>query len=144
MSGFLIAVISGCLMSVQGIFNTGVSKQAGMFTTASFVQFIALLVCLAAWFITGKDGSFQELFAIERKYMLLGGALGAFITITVVKAMGHLGPERATMVIVVAQMLCSYLVELLGLFGVEKVAFEWKKVIGVMVAALGIVIFNKS
>ena len=52
--------------------------------------------------------------------MLLGGVMGAFITWTVVKSMDGLGPARATLLIVVTQILVSYLVELFGLFGVEK------------------------
>ena len=56
------------------------------------------------------------MFSIDRKYMLLGGVMGAFITWTVVKSMDGLGPARATLLIVVTQILVSYLVELFGLF----------------------------
>ena len=33
MTGFLIAVLSGTLMSVQGVFNTQVTKTAGMWVS---------------------------------------------------------------------------------------------------------------
>jgi len=74
--------------------------------------------------------------------MLLGGAIGAFITITVVKSMDSLGPARAAMLIVIAQLIIAYVIELMGLFGVEKQPFEWRKVIGMAVAIAGIVIFK--
>lgn len=73
MWGILIAIISGALMSIQGVFNTGVTKQTGIWVSASFVQFTALLVCLGAWIFTGRQSGFQELFRIDNKYMLLGG-----------------------------------------------------------------------
>lgn len=38
MIGFLIAVISGLLMSVQGVFNTQVTKTTGMWVANAFVQ----------------------------------------------------------------------------------------------------------
>ena len=41
MIGFLIAVISGLLMSVQGVFNTQVTKTTGMWVANAFVQFTA-------------------------------------------------------------------------------------------------------
>lgn len=74
--------------------------------------------------------------------MLLSGVIGAFITITVVKAMGSLGPARAAMLIVAAQLAVAWLIELLGLFGVEKQAFEWRKLLGMVISIAGIVIFK--
>ncbi len=74
--------------------------------------------------------------------MLLGGVIGAFITFTVVKSMSQLGPAKAVLLIVVSQLLVAYLIEVFGIFGVEKVGFEWKKVIGMLLAITGIVIFK--
>lgn len=142
MLGMIIAIISGALMSVQGVFNTGVTKQTSIWVASAFVQLTALIVCVAAWFITGRDGSFGTLFKIDHKYMLLGGAMGAFITFTVVKSMQSLGPAKAVMLIVTTQLLAAYLIELFGLFGVEKVPFEWKKLIGFVLTIIGIVIFK--
>ena len=52
--------------------------------------------------------------------MLLGGAIGAFITYTVIKSMDMLGPAKAVMLIVVAQLCVAYAIELMGIFGVES------------------------
>lgn len=86
MLGFLIALLSGALMSIQGVFNTQVTKTSGIWVANAFVQFTALLVCLAGWLITDRS-SFTSLWKVEPKYMLLGGAIGAFITYTVIKGM---------------------------------------------------------
>jgi len=82
------------------------------------------------------------LWQVEHKYTLLGGVIGAFITITVIKSMGSLGPAQATMLIVIAQLVVSYLVEILGLFGVEQQPFEWRKLLGTAVAIGGIILFK--
>lgn len=141
MIGFFIALISGALMSIQGVFNTQVTKSSSIWVANAFVQFTALLVCLAAWLFTDRS-SFGALFKVEPKYMLLGGAIGAFITYTVIRSMEMLGPARAVMLIVVAQLLVAYVIELLGWFGVEKQPLEWRKVIGMAVAIVGIVVFK--
>lgn len=141
MFGILIALISGALMSVQGVFNTGVTKETSIWVANCWVQFTALLFCLAAWLFTGRQ-SFTELFKVDHKYMLLGGILGALITFTVVHGMQSLGPARAVLLIVISQIVIAYVIELLGIFGVDKVAFEWKKLIGMCVAIVGIVIFK--
>ena len=55
MIGFFIALLSGALMSVQGVFNTQVTKTTGMWVSNAWVQLTAFAVCLAAWLIAGKN-----------------------------------------------------------------------------------------
>ena len=141
MIGLLIALISGALMSIQGVFNTQVTKSTSIWVANTFVQFTALLICLGAWIITDRS-SFSALLRVEPKYMLLDGAIGAFITDTVIKSMALLGPARAVMLIVIAQLIIAYVIELLGWFGIEKQPLEWRKVIGMLIAIAGIVIFK--
>lgn len=141
MIGFFIALISGALMSIQGVFNTQVTKASSIWVASAFVQISAFAVCMAAWLFTDRT-SFAALGKVEPKYMLLGGAIGAFITYTVIKSMEMLGPARAVMLIVIAQLIVAYVLELLGMFGVEKQPLEWRKVIGMLVAIAGIVIFK--
>ena len=124
MWGFIIALISGALMSIQGVFNTGITKSSSMWAANSWVQLTAFLVCVIAWFVTGKQ-NVMGMFHVENKYMLLGGVIGAFITMTVIKSMNSLGPAKAVLIIVISQIIVAYLIELFGLFGVDKVPFQW-------------------
>ena len=141
MIGFFIAVLSGALMSVQGVFNTQVTKTTGMWVSNAWVQFSALLLCLVAWLVAGRD-SFGAIAKVEPKYVLLGGVIGAFITYTVIQGMSALGPAKATMLIVIAQLTISWLIELCGMFGVEKADFSMRKLMGLLVAIAGVVLFE--
>jgi transporter family-2 protein len=141
MIGFFIAILSGALMSVQGVFNTQVTKASGIWITAAFVQFTALIVCVGAWLMTERT-SLGSLLSVQPKYMLFGGVIGAFITFTVIRGMEQLGPARAVMFIVVSQLLVAYAIELLGWFGVEKQPWEWRKAIGMGIMIVGVVVFK--
>lgn len=141
MIGFLIAILSGALMSVQGVFNTQVTKTAGMWVSNGWVQFTAFLVCVGAWLLTGRD-QVSALAKVEPKYLLLGGVIGAGITWTVIKSMEQLGPAKAALLIVFSQLIIAYVIELFGLFGVEKAELEWRKVIGMVIALIGVAIFQ--
>ena len=132
MWGILIALLSGALMSVQGVFNTEVTKQTSLWVSTGWVQLSAFLVCVAAWLFTGR----------EPVGTLLGGVIGAFITVTVIKSMGSLGPAKAAMLIVVAQLAVAYVIELFGMFGMEKQPFSLRKLLGMAVAVAGIIIFK--
>lgn len=141
MIGFLIALISGTLMSIQGVFNTEVTKNSSMWVANGFVQITAFAVCFGAWMLFDRT-NVSTLLEVKPKYMLLGGVIGAFITLTVIKSMDMLGPAKAVMIIVISQLIVAYLIELFGLFGVDKQPFEWKKMIGMAVAIAGIILFK--
>ena len=141
MMGILIALLSGALMSIQGVFNTEVTKQSSLWVSTGWVQLSAFLVCIVAWFMTGRE-SIGALWNVEHKYTLLGGVMGAFITITVIQSMDSLGPAKAAMLIVIAQLIVAYVIELLGLFGMEKQPLEWRKVVGMLIAIGGVVLFK--
>ena len=141
MWGVLAALLSGALMSIQGVFNTQVTKQTSLWVSTGWVQFSAFLVCILAWLFTGRQ-SIGALWQIENRYTLLGGVIGAFITITVIQSMGTLGPARAAMLIVISQLVIAWVIELFGMFGMEKQPFEWRKLVGMAVAIAGIILFK--
>lgn len=142
MTGYFIALLSGALMSIQGVFNTKVTDTVGMWVSNAWVQFSAFLLCAILWFFTGRD-SIAALTKVEPKYALLGGIIGAGITLTVIKSMQQLGPAKAVLLIVVSQIAVAYLIELFGLFGAEKTNFEWKKIGGLALAIIGTIIFER-
>lgn len=141
MVGFLVALLSGALMSVQGVFNTQVTKTTGLWVSNGWVQLSAFALCFVLWLCTGRD-SIAALTKVEPKYVLLGGVIGAGITWTVIKSMEQLGPAKSALLIVMSQLIVAYVIELLGLFGVEKEPLEWRKVIGMGIALIGVAIFQ--
>ena len=141
MIGFFIALLSGALMSVQGVFNTQVTKTTGVWVSNGWVQLTAFAVCLVVWLATGRD-SIASLGKVEPRYMLLGGVIGAGITWTVIRSIDALGPARSALLIVIAQRAVSYVIELFGLFGMARVPFDWWKLGGLVLAIAGIAIFQ--
>lgn len=140
--GILIALLSGALMSIQGVFNTEVTKQTSVWVAAGWVQVSAFTACLAIWLFTGRE-PVSGLMEVSPRYVLLGGVIGALITYTVIRSMEGLGPAQASLLIVIAQIVVAYLIELLGLFGVEKADFAWNKLIGAAIAIGGIMVFER-
>lgn len=142
MIGIIIALLAGLLMSVQGVFNTRVMDSSNMWATNSWVQLSAFVVSISMWFFTGKE-NLLSVFDVSNKIYLFGGVIGAFITFTVIKSISSLGPTYATMLILLAQLIVSCIIEISGLFGTEKMCFEWSKLIGVALMIAGIIVFKK-
>lgn len=140
MAGFIIAIVSGALMSIQGIFNTNVTKSSSIWVAAGFVQLTALATCLIMWFFNGRP-EVSGVLRVDNKVSLLGGVIGAFITFTVVKSISELGIAKAEITIVVSQVIVAYLIELFGLFGSKKAEFSWLKLLALIIAAGGVFMF---
>lgn len=140
MIGMIVSLISGALMSIQGVFNTRVTEGAGVWLTNAFVQGTAFIVCIIALWIT-RDGDLAGLAGVN-KFYLLGGVIGAGITYTVILGISALGPAYAIMLILIAQMIVAYLIELLGWFGTESPGFSWCKLLGVGLMIGGIIVFQ--
>lgn len=137
----IMALISGALMSIQGVLNTGLTKQTSLWLANSWVQGTAWILCMGVWMVKEKQ-AISSLFRVEPRYLLFGGVIGAFITLTVILSMGSLGPAKAALLIVVSQIVVAYVIELFGILGAEKAVFQWRKCVGLVVAIIGILIFK--
>lgn len=141
MWGIIFSIISGVAMSVQGVFNTQLTKKIGVWETTVLTQGIALLTALIVLFLAG-DGSFKNLRDANKLY-LLAGVLGTVITFTVIQSMSDLGPAVAVATILVAQLIAAALINHFGWFGTEVVHTSViRQLIGVAVMITGIIIFK--
>ena len=138
---WIIAVLSGAVMGIQGVWNTGLTKQTSLWLANAFVQFSAFVVCFLIWLFADRT-NVARLAQVSPKYLLAGGVMGVFITYSVIVSMNKLGPAKAVLLIVIAQIAVAYLLELFGLFGTEKADFQVRKLIGMAVAVLGLIIFK--
>ena len=136
MWGILIAIASGALMSIQGVWNTQLSRPS------SYVQLTAFIICILLWLCTGREGNLAGMLGGVPKYMLFTGVAGALITITVIQSIAMISPAKATIFIISTQLFISYLIEVMGLFGMEKVPFQWRKCIGAIIVIAGVVTFK--
>ena len=127
MAGFIIAIISGALMSLQGVFNTNVTKSSSIWVAAGFVQITAFVTCLVMWFFNGRP-EIGGIFRVDNKLSLLGGV-------------SELGIAKAEITIVVAQVIMAYIIELFGLFGSKKAEFSWLKLLALVIAVGGVFMF---
>ena len=141
MFGFIMAIVAGAAMSVQGVFNTRLSDKIGLFESNMIVQGSAFLLALIAMWIFG-NGSLKEIGGVNKLY-LTGGAIGFVITVTVMLAISKLNPTLAISTILIAQLLVAALIDAFGLFGSEKLAFGLTKYIGIALMIAGVLVFKK-
>ncbi len=141
MLGLILCLIAGVLMSFQSIFNTRIAEVSNVWVSNTYVHGSGMVVCLIIWLITGRH-SFTQILNVDNKIYLLAGALGVAIIFSVVKGISALGPSYAVMLFLTTQLITSYCIEVFGLFGTDKVDFDMKKLLGIVVMILGIILFK--
>lgn len=140
MTGIIFSIIAGAAMSFQGVFNTRLSDEIGLFESNMFVQGTAFALSLIALLIAGK-GSFSG-FGDANIIYKLGGVLGIVITITVMLGIKNLSPALSISIILVSQLLVAAAIDAFGLFGQEKVAFGWNKWVAAAMMIGGVCLFK--
>lgn len=140
MIGFLFSVIAGAAMSVQGVMNTRLQENIGLWEANAYVQGTAFALSLLVMWIFG-DGSLSTIAQTPKGY-LFGGALGLVITVTVMLSIKGLNPTVAIATILIAQLLVAAAIDAFGWMGQEKAAMNLRQFIGLGLMLGGVVLLK--
>jgi transporter family-2 protein len=140
MFGYIMSIIAGAAMSLQGVINTRLSEKIGVYESNVFVQGTALIFGVIAMWIMGK-GDLSQITQVNKVYWL-GGVLGTIIIITVMVAIGNLSPTHAIAVILISQLLVAAIIDAFGWLGTDKVTFTWNKWMGLVLMIAGVIAFK--
>lgn len=140
MIGFLFSVIAGAAMSVQGVMNTRLQENIGLWEANAYVQGTAFALSLLVMWIFG-DGSLGAIAQTPKGY-LFGGALGLVITVTVMLSIKDLNPTIAIATILIAQLLVAAAIDAFGWMGQEKTAMNLRQFIGLGLMLGGVVLLK--
>ncbi len=138
--GFVFSIIAGAAMSVQGVMNTRLQDDLGLWEANAYVQGTAFILSLIVMWLFGT-GNLKALGTVPKGY-LLGGALGLVITVTVMLSIKGLNPTVAISTILIAQLLLAEAIDAFGWMGQEKVAMGVKQFLGLALMLGGVVVFK--
>lgn len=136
LTAFLIAALAGSAMALQGTFNTAAGKIIGVAENTLVVHLVGAAV-MALFLLAGFGRGDWSKFGEIPFYGYLGGVLSAIIIFGVIFAMSSLGVGNATAVIILFQVSAALIIDSFGLFGAEKAAFSWWRILGVVFLCLG-------
>ena len=132
-----VAALAGLTMALQVSMNSMLGKKIGVFESSLFAHLSAALIFFILILLNIRKGN-MEAWREVTWYLYLGGLLGVIITYTVIVSIPERGMAVATTAIVTAQVSTACLLDHLGAFGLEKVPFNWLKLVGVIFLAIGV------
>lgn len=141
-AGLLWALMAGCLVGLQNIFNSKTNEHAGSWVTTVLV----LGLGFAASFTIGLVLEGSRMFELQnmKLWYWFSGIIGVGVVFCITQGIRLLGPTYATSLALLSQLGFAMVWDTLGWLGLEKVPLSPKQFIGVLVIAGGILVFKSG
>jgi bacterial/archaeal transporter family-2 protein len=120
-------------IAVQGRLGDRVGSIEAVATASLIGAVIALTVLLLARRSLAGVGDALG----SPKWMLLGGVMSALIILAITVAGPRIGIVATTAVLIAAQFTLATIIDRQGWFGVERIAVEWTRLLGIVLLFVG-------
>lgn len=137
----ILALLIGALISIMVSFNSGLEGYVGSTYSVVIIHAIGLIAILIVAAIKKEKMIIKEAIPF---YLFLGGIFGVMLTLVNVITIGSIGVALTTALAVFGQLVFSSLVDHFGLFGLTKYEFNPKKLVGLFIVFIGLVIMTMA
>lgn len=137
----ILALLIGALISIMISFNSGLEGYVGSTYSVVIIHAVGLIAILIVAAIKREKVVIKESIPF---YLFLGGIFGVMLTLVNVITIGSIGVALTTALAVFGQLIFSSLVDHFGLFGLTKYEFNPKKLVGLLIVFIGLVIMTMA
>ncbi len=130
----------GVLLTFMIILNSGLSNNVGMVVSLFFIHIVGLLGTLVINILKKDNLAYKKSVPF---YLYLGGALGVITVGSNNVAFVTIGASLTAALALLGQTVSSVLVDSYGLQGAPKQPFNKKKLIGISVILIGIIVMER-
>ena len=134
----LITFFGGLAATLQPSINARLAQKVGLIESA-FVSFFVGTIVLLVVALATPGGSLRSI-PDARWWELTGGFLGALFVTTTILAVPRIGTTAAMAIIITAQLSVGLVLDHFGLFGLRHIPLDFRRLAGVALLALGVVL----
>ena len=132
-----LAVAAGLAGSIQVALMSRLGERIGVlealaFSTALTAGLALVILVLARGSVAGFERAVHQPW-----WMLLGGIMGLIIVFTVTYAGPRIGVAATVGILIAGQLAMGAAIDRWGLFGSERIALHWPRVLGISLLAIG-------
>ena len=132
-----LAVAAGLAGSIQVAIMSRLGERIGVlealaFSTALTAGVALVILVLARQSVAGFDRAVHQPW-----WMLLGGLMGLLIVFTVTYSGPRIGVAATVGILIAGQLAMGAAIDRWGLFGSDRIALHWPRVIGIALLAAG-------
>jgi len=138
--GGILAVVAGAFIGLQNIFNRHLNEYVTGWIATTFVLITGSIASLIFGLIF--DGMDVFDFSGMKVSYWFFGLVGIGVIYCMMQAMKRLGPTKAVLIGVIAQLIFSLIFDVTGFLILPQVNLKWEDILGVLLIIIGLFIFN--
>lgn len=133
----ILAIINGLLIALMILLNGTLAKETGLLLSLTIINLTCLVMIILMLLI--RKQSLKPIAQLP-KYLFLAGLVGLLNILLNSISYIQLGATLCMGLTLYGQLIASLIVDFGGFFGFKKQAFHPKKLIGIAIMSLGILI----
>jgi transporter family-2 protein len=132
-----LAITAGLFGAVQVAVMGKLGERIGSLEAVMVAAIVTGLLVLPVLVVARQGvGGLGETLS-QPWWMLTGGALGAFIVLSITIAGPKIGTTAVVGLLIAGQLVAATLIDRYGWFGFDRVALDWPRVLGIALLAAG-------
>jgi bacterial/archaeal transporter family-2 protein len=133
----LLALAAGFGGAVQIAVQGRLGDRVGSLEAVATASLIGAVVALTVLVLARRSLAGVGEALGSPKWMLLGGVMSALIILAITVAGPRIGIVATTAVLIAAQFTLATVIDRQGWFGVERIAVQWPRLLGVALLFVG-------
>lgn len=133
----MLAIINGLLIALMILINGTLAKITGLYLSLTIINLLCFFMIVII--IRVKKQSLKPIAQLP-KYLFFAGLIGLLNIMLNNISYIHLGATLCMGLTLYGQLIASLIIDFGGFFGLKKQAFHPKKIIGVIIMSLGVLI----
>ena len=132
-----LAVAAGLAGSIQVAIMSRLGERIGVLEALAFSTALTAGVAVVILVIAHQSLAGFSQAVHQPWWMLLGGLMGLLIVFTVTYSGPRIGVTATVGILIAGQLAMGAAIDRWGLFGSERIALHWPRVIGIALLAVG-------
>jgi len=133
-----LALVAGLAGSIQVAVMGRFGERIGTFEAlAANLIFSAIIATAVLLVLRHSLAGFGEALRSPWWYWVGGGGMGVVVVLSITVVTPRIGAAATIGLLIAGQLAMGVVIDTYGLFGVEKVALSWPRILGVLLLATG-------
>jgi bacterial/archaeal transporter family-2 protein len=132
-----LAIVAGLAGSVQVAVMARLGDRVGVFGALAWATFLTAVIAFLLLLVVRQSVAGFVDAAHQPLWLWSGAVMGVLIVLTITFAGSRIGVAATVGILIAGQLAMGTLIDRFGLFGVQRVAIAWPRVIGIVLLAAG-------
>ena len=135
-----LAVLAGLAGSVQVAVMARLGDRVGVFAALAWATLLTAGLALALLLVVRQGAGGLAQAARQPVWLWSGSVMGLVVVLTITFAGAQIGVAATVGILIAGQLAMGAAIDRFGLFGVDRVALNWPRILGIVLLALGAVL----